>query len=173
MRERWLAEDFVASARLELPTGDHLRQIRSTDIDIDYPTVMANQIQLFETFGEVWGWPPADMTRQQDLDDLVRHVEEMDRNESFNYAIFDADEQVLKGCLYIDPPEKEGSDADLSWWVVEEELSGPLERALRVAVPAWIASEWPFEDPRFIGIDCTWAEWLELPDAWFRRGVRR
>jgi hypothetical protein len=165
MTDRWLPDGFTAPARLDLPTGDHLRQIRAEDIDIDYPTVMANQPHLWETFGEVWGWPPADMTRQQDLDDLVRHVEEMARNESFNYAILDADEATLKGCVYLDPPEKEGADVDVSWWVVEEERSGPLERALRRAVPAWLDAAWPFEAPRLIGIDCTWEEWLQLPDA--------
>lgn len=43
------------------------------------------------------------------------HVEEMARNESFNYAIFDGDETALKGCLYIDPPGRGGADADVSW----------------------------------------------------------
>jgi hypothetical protein len=162
--DRWLPPDFEAPARLDLPTGDHLRQIRVGDIDIDYPTVMANQPHLWDTFGEVWGWPPPDMTREQDLEDLIRHVEEMERNESFNYAVFDDDETTLKGCVYIDPPERAGADADISWWVVNEERSGPLERALRREVPRWIAAEWPFEEPRFIGIDLTWDEWLRLPD---------
>lgn len=165
MGEVWLAQDFSAPERRDLPTGDHLRQIRASDIDIDYPTVLANQPYLWETFGGVWGWPPADLTREQDLADLERHVEEMDRNESFNYAIFDADETTLKGCVYIDPPEKPGADADVSWWVVEDERSGPLERALRREVPAWIEEAWQFEAPRFIGIDLTWQEWAALPDA--------
>jgi hypothetical protein len=161
---RWLPEDFTAPARLDLPTGDHLRPIRATDIDIDYPTVMANQGSLWESFGEVWGWPPVDMTREQDLEDLERHVAEMERNESFNYAIFDEQEATLKGCVYIDPPERVGADADISWWVTDEERSGPLERALRREVPAWIAAAWPFDDPRFIGLDLTWDEWSQLPE---------
>lgn len=104
------------------------------------------------------------MTREQDLEDLQRHVTEMERNESFNYAIFDQGEQTLKGCVYIDPPEREGADADISWWVAQEELSGPLERALRAHIPAWIGEQWPFEAPRFIGLDLTWDEWEQLPE---------
>jgi hypothetical protein len=160
----WLPDDFTAPARLDLPTGHHARQIRVSDLEIDYPTVMANQALLWDTFGEVWGWPPADMTVEQDREDLERHVEEMARNESFNYAIWDAEETTLLGCIYVDPPEKEGADADISWWVVAEELSGPLERALRREVPRWIDAEWPFEDPRVIGLDLTWEEWQQLPD---------
>jgi hypothetical protein len=163
--EGWLSEAFEAPPRLELSTGEHLRQIRASDIDVDFPTVMANQPFLWATFGAVWGWPPADMTRQQDLDDLMRHVEEMERNESFNYAIFDAEETTLRGCVYIDPPEKAGADAELSWWVVEEDRGGPLEDAVRVEVPRWIEREWPFTSPRCIGVDLTWDEWAALPDA--------
>jgi hypothetical protein len=162
--QRWLPEDFTAPARLDLPTGDHLRPIRAEDIDIDYPTVMANQVSLWESFGEVWGWPPTDMTYEQDLADLQRHVAEMARNESFNYALLDADETTLKGCVYIDPPERAGADADISWWLVDEERSGPLERALRRVLPTWIAEAWPFDEPRFIGIDLTWDEWSQLPE---------
>jgi hypothetical protein len=162
--QRWLAETFSAPAHLDLSTGDHLRQIRAEDIDIDYPTVMANQPMLWDTFGKVWGWPPADMTHEQDLEDLQRHVEEMERNESFNYAVFDEGERTLKGCVYLDPPERDGADAEISWWVVQEELSGPLERALRSEVPAWIDEAWPFEAPRFIGVELTWDEWEQLPE---------
>jgi hypothetical protein len=161
----WLPEGFVAPARLDLPTGDHLRQIRASDISIDFPTVMANQQRLWATFGGVWGWPPADMTVQQDLDDLVRHVEEMDRGESFNYAIMDEGEATLKGCVYLDPPGRAGADADLSWWVVEEEVGGPLEACLPAAVAAWVAERWPFATPRCIGVDLSWAEWQALPEV--------
>jgi hypothetical protein len=161
----WLPEGFVAPARLELSTGEHLRPIRTTDIDVDYATVMANQPHLWETFGEVWNWPPPDLTRQQDLDDLVRHVEEMERNESFNYAIFSASERVLRGCVYIDPPERAGADADICWWVARSDAGSALDEALRTEVPTWIAEEWPFAAPRFVGVGMglTWARWKELP----------
>jgi hypothetical protein len=39
-----------------------------------------------------------------------------------------------------------------------------LERALAVEVPRWMAMAWPFEEPRFIGVDLTWPEWLSLPE---------
>ncbi len=159
----WLPEDFEAPARLDLSTGDHLRQIRAADIDIDYPTVMANQPRLWEIFGDVWGWPPADMTREEDLSDLERHTEEMQRNESFNYAVFDAAETTLKGCVYVDPTDRPGAAADVSWWVTEEELGGPLEEALRREVPRWLREQWPLEAPRFIGVDLSWHDWQQLP----------
>jgi len=161
---RFLPETFVPPARAELRTGHHLRPIRPSDIDLDYPAVMGSQPRLFEIFGKVWGWPPATLTRDEDLDELIRHADEMVTLESFNYAIFDPDETALLGCIYVDPPEKAGSDAEVSWWVIDAEVGGELDAALRDQVPTWIAEAWPFRSPRFIGVDFTWDEYLALPD---------
>jgi RimJ/RimL family protein N-acetyltransferase len=157
--DAWLPDGFRAPARLDLPTGHHLRPIRPDDLDLDYPAVMGSQGTLWSRFGPVWAWPPADMTREQDHDDLVRHADEMTRNESFNYAIFDEDESVLLGCVYVDPPEAEGTGAEVCWWVVDDEVGGPLERVLDDAVPAWLADAWPLEDPRIVGHDISWESW--------------
>ena len=84
---------------------------------------------------------------------------------SYNFAMFDADETRLLGCVYIDPAEKSGADAEISWWVVDELVGTPTERALDDAVPAWLAAAWPFEQPRLIGRDVSWADWMQLPDV--------
>lgn len=55
------------------------------------------------------------MTREQDREDLARHEAEMVTHESINYALFDTDETALLGCVYIDPPQKVGADAEISW----------------------------------------------------------
>jgi uncharacterized spore protein YtfJ len=155
----WLPPDFRAPARLDLPTGHHLRQIRGDDLDLDHPAVMGSQERLWALFGPVWDWPPADMTREEDHEDLVRHADEMTRNESFNYAVFDADETALLGCVYVDPPEAEGYDAEVVWWVVDDEVGSDLERTLTEAVPTWLAARWPLRSPRIVGRDLTWDAW--------------
>jgi len=160
----WLPDDFAVPSPPDLETGHHLRPIRACDIDLDYPAVMGSQPRLWTIFGRAWGWPPASMTRAEDLADLVRHADEMAGNASFNFAIFDRDETELFGCVYVDPPEKRGADAEISWWVVDREVGGALDEALGPAVRAWIASAWPFTSPRFIGEDLSWDEYLALPD---------
>ena len=155
----FLPPDRRVPARLDLPTSHHLRPIRVADLAIDYPTVMRCQSRLWERFGPVWGWPPADMTIEQDRDDLIRHVEEMSRNESFNYAIFDAEERHLLGCVYIDPPATTDHDAQVCWWVADEEVSGPLDRCLDDAISRWLEDQWRLERPRIIGRDITWTAW--------------
>ena len=155
----WLPDDFQAPVRLDLPAGHHLRQIREDDLALDYPAVMGSQEGLWSRFGPVWGWPPADMTVEQDRVDLVRHADEMTRNESFNYAIFDAEETALLGCVYIDPPVADGWDAEICWWVVDDQVGTEFEAAIVPAVSSWLAEAWLLERPRIVGRDLSWFEW--------------
>ena len=161
----WLPDDFVHPLRAELPTGEHLRPISADDTDLDMVAVMGSQERLFSIYGEAWGWPPVTMTAAQDREDLQRHADEIERHESFNYAVFDAAETVLVGCVYIDPPEKVGgADAEISWWVVDGYVGTATEAALDAFVPRWIAEDWPLSRPRYVGRDLSWADWIALDD---------
>jgi RimJ/RimL family protein N-acetyltransferase len=161
----WLPDDFEHPTVVPLRTGHHLRPIRADDVDLDMPAVMGSQERLWSIYGEAWGWPPATMTAEQDREDLARHEAEIARHESFNYALLDAEETELVGCVYIDPPEKVGADAEISWWVRDEYVGGDVEAALDELVPRWVAEAWPLRRPRYVGRDLTWAEWLALPDV--------
>ena len=164
MDRAWLPTGFRHPTRVEVAFGHHLRPIRADDTDLDMVAVMGSRERLWSIYGEAWGWPQADMTHEADRADLDRHATEMEAHESFNYALLDTDETALLGCVYIDPPEKPGADAEISWWVVDECVGTELEAALDELVPRWIAAEWPLENPRYVGRDLTWAEWLALPD---------
>ena len=159
----WLPEGFEHPLREDLPTGHHLRPIRGSDVDIDYPAVMGSRERLWAKYGEAWGWPPETMTFEADREDLERHAEEIERHETFNYALLDEAETELLGCVYIDPPEKVGdADAEISWWVVDSCVGTVVEAALDDFVPRWIAQDWPLEHPRYVGRDLSWAQWLAL-----------
>ncbi|MGW3726598.1 N-acetyltransferase [Streptomyces sp. NPDC000851] len=163
----WLPRDFVHPLRVEIPDGDqhHLRPISGTDAPLDYPAVMGSRERLWSIYGKAWGWPSATMSYEANREDLERHAAEIDAHESFNYTVETQDGTALRGCVYIDPPQKAGADAEISWWVVDSEVGGRLERALDAFVPRWIAEEWPFQRPRFVGRDLTWDEWMALPDV--------
>ena len=160
----WLPADFVHPVRIAVGDGYHLRPIKAADVDVDFPAVMGSRERLWSIFGPPWGWPPADMTYEQDEADLARHEAEIAAHQSFNYALFDDAESALLGCVYIDPPEKQGADAEISWWVVDAQAGTDLEGALDALVPQWIAAAWPFTRPRYLGRDLSWADWLALPD---------
>ena len=159
----WLPDDFIHPVRVELGTGQHLRPIRADDVDLDLPAVMGSRERLWSIYGEAWGWPPVEMTAEQDREDLAHHEAEIATHESFNYALFDEGETALLGCVYIDPTDKAGADADISWWVVDELVGSPVEAALDELVPRWIAESWPLRKPRYIGRDLSWADWLAIP----------
>ncbi|HKN95198.1 MAG TPA: hypothetical protein VJU60_12755 [Thermoleophilaceae bacterium] len=148
----WLPEGFEHPERVDLPTGHHLRPIRADDVDIDYPAVMGSRERLWEKYGEAWGWPPAHMTRSADREDLAHHEEEIAAHETFNYAVLDGAETKLLGCVYIDPPDSRspsGSDAVVSWWVVDEFVGSELERELDSFVPRWLADVWQFRNVHY------------------------
>ena len=159
----WLPEAFVHPTVVTLRDGYHLRPIRACDVELDMPAVMGSRERLWSIYGQAWGWPPATMTAEQDREDLARHEAEAERHESFNYALLDTSESVLVGCVYIDPPEKAGADAEISWWVRDEYVGSDVQRALDDFVPGWIQREWPLKEPRYIGRDLTWQDWLTLP----------
>jgi RimJ/RimL family protein N-acetyltransferase len=146
----WLPAGFVHPTRLDVAGGFHLRPIRAADVDLDYPAVMGSRDRLWSIYGAAWGWPPATMTYEQDREDLARHEAEIEAHRSFNYALFDAAERELLGCVYIDPPERAGADAEISWWVVDRYAGTDLERALDALVPRWIAEVWPFTAPHYV-----------------------
>ena len=143
----WLPPGFDHPLRADLPTGHHLRPIRETDVDIDYPAVMGSRESLWAKYGESWGWPPADMTFDQDQRDLARHEREIEAHETFNYAVLNGDETELLGCVYVEPPDEHsppGTDALTSWWVVDDCVGSDLEAALVEFLPAWLADVWGF-----------------------------
>ena len=143
----WLPDEFIHPERVELATGQHLRPIRASDVDIDYPAVMGSRTRLWSKYGDAWGWPPPDMTHEADRVDLARHEAEIAAHLTFNYAVLDEQETELLGCVYIDPPSEdspEGADAVASWWVVDQHAGGSLEHAIDEFVPRWLARTWRF-----------------------------
>ena len=147
--DAWLPADWQHPTRVEIPTGHHLRPIHPDDTELDVPAVMGSRERLWSIYGEAWGWPPATMTAEQDREDLQHHWDEVQAHRSFNYALLDAEETELLGCVYIDPSNRPDADAVISWWVRDEHAGGPVEAALDEFVPRWIEQDWPLSRPFF------------------------
>ena len=49
--------------------------------------------------------------------------------------------------------------------MVDHQAGTSLHSALDMLVPRWIAAAWPFTQPRYLGHDLSWADWLALPDT--------
>lgn len=74
------------------------------------------------------------------------------------------DEQRLLGCVYVDPPDKADTDAEITFWVRADEQETGLEAALEATVRPWVAEVWPFARVSYPGRDISWDEWDALPD---------
>ena len=159
----WLPADFRHPDRVELPTGHHLRPIRAEDAEIDLPAVRGSRERLWAMYGEAWGWPPEQMSLEQDREDLAHHEDEARRQVAFNYALLDAAETELVGCCYLDPATRAGYDVEVSWWVRDEYVGSPVEAALDAFLPDWIAGVWPFRQPAYVGRRISWTDYLARP----------
>jgi hypothetical protein len=160
----WLPKGWQPPAGLEHPLF-RLRPITIHDVVKDYDAVMTSREHLWSLFGEVWGWPKATMTLEEDVVDLAWHQKEAQLKRSFNFAVMSLDESRLLGCVYVDPPTKQGFDAEVFWWARQDELANGLEGEIGAAARAWVEREWPFERVAFPGRDQPWAEYDELPDV--------
>ncbi len=159
----FLPRDFDPPLLLE-SARFRLRPITVNDVVKDYDAVMTSREHLWDLFGEAWGWPPADLTLEQDLVDLGWHQKEFQLRSSFDYAAMSPDGSRLLGCVYVDPPSKRGYDAEVTWWARESELASGLEDELGAAVRRWLAAEWPFERVAYPGREISWREYDALPD---------
>jgi hypothetical protein len=163
MPRLFLAREHPVPAGIE-HARFRLRPITIHDVVKDYDAVMTSAARLRERL-PLWGWPPEDLSLEDDLLDLAWHQREADYRSSFNYAVMSPDERRLLGCVYVDPPEKQGEDAVVAFWVRADEEHGELEAVLEREVRAWIDREWPFRAVSWPGRDISWQEWDARPDA--------
>jgi hypothetical protein len=122
-----------------------LRSITIHDVFRDYDAVMSSREHLWQRFGEIWGWPAEDLSIEQDIVDLGWHQKEFQLRSSFDYAVMSLDESKLLGCVYIDPPREDETDADVWYWARQSELAGGLEGDLHKFLLHWLAEGWPFK----------------------------
>ena len=140
----------------------HLRPLTIHDVVKDYEAVMTSRAHLWQIFGEVWGWPPEDLSLEQDLIDLGWHQKEFQLRSSFNYAVMSPDEKRVLGCVYIDPPRKAGFEAEVFYWARQSELAAGLEEHLGQTVRRWLAEAWPFKRVAYPGREISWEEYEAL-----------
>jgi hypothetical protein len=141
-----------------------LRPLTVHDLVKDYDAVMTSREHVWEQFGQAWSWPPADLTLEQDLIDLGWHQKEFQRRSSFDFAVMSLDETRLLGCVYVDPAEKAGYDAEVWLWVRASELASGLDALLYATVRRWVEERWPFRRVAYPGRELPLDRYDALPD---------
>ena len=82
----FLPRNFVVPVRIETERFV-MRSITIHDAFKDYDAVMSSREHLWSRFGEIWGWPPENMTIEDNIVDLGWHQKEFKLRSSFDYAL--------------------------------------------------------------------------------------
>lgn len=159
----FVPSDFSVPERLET-TQFILRMLTVNDVVKDYDAVMTSVDYLRGVFGPRSRWPSPDLTLEQDLIDLGWHQKEFQRRSSFAYTMMNPSESECLGCVYIDPTQKRGYDAEVYLWVRKSEVAKGLDPILLEAVKKWIKATWPFKKVAYPGREIDWEAWQEIPE---------
>jgi len=154
----FIPPDFNIPEKLETEKF-RLRMLTVNDVVKDYDAVMTSVDHLKGVFGPQSKWPSKELTFEQDLKDLGWHQKEFQRRSSFAYTVMNKEESQCLGCVYIDPTEKIGYDAEVYLWVRESEFKNGLDPILFDAVKKWIEKEWPFKNVAYPGREIGWTKW--------------
>ncbi|WP_437669908.1 GNAT family N-acetyltransferase [Sorangium sp. So ce131] len=141
MWKRLAPEGFIAPTTLET-SRLRLRPLTVHDVVRDYDAVMTSVEHLagLGMFGE---WPRG-LTLEQNLIDLGWHQKNHAIGAAFTYTVLSLDERTCLGCVYIEPTEVPGCEAEVLLWVRQSELASGLDEHLYSAVREWLSSAWPF-----------------------------
>ena len=149
---RWsfVPDSFEVPATLET-SRFRMRMLSVDDVEKDYEAVMESRELLLDQFGGPW--PREGFTIEENLADLRRHQREFEQRKAFAYTVVSLDESRVLGCVYINPPEDEDTDAVVVMWVRQSEFDKGLDPILFETVKKWLEETWPFEHVKYPGRD--------------------
>jgi len=135
-----------------------LRVLRPEHVEIDYAAFMSSRERLLVWSGG--GWPAADFTLEQNMDDMHRHEDAYIGRTQFTFTVLNPDATMSEGCVYIDSwdavlqnttatPESLGVGdykGVATYWVRDSALERDLDRQLLAGLRAWFKSDdWSFK----------------------------
>ena len=128
MTRNFVSVDFVVPTSFE---GEHFQlQVLGPDVnELDYEAVMSSKKNLRNIFAKNDRWPCDKMTEK-------------------NKCI---------GCIYIEPCYRENFDAEVYFWIRDDNLY--LESEFYRIVNKWIKDDWPFANTIWPGREISWKVW--------------
>ncbi len=131
-----------------LPSGHQLRPVAGGAAGIDHRRVLACQQRLWALLGR-----PADETPELPVTG----------SEAFLYGLHAPDGAELLGCVQVERHGRDGSPADVTWWLLDRLAGTDLDATFDAVVRAWAAEHWCADRVRLIGRDARWQQWLADP----------
>ena len=106
---------------------------------LDYEAVMESREELRAYFGGEW--PPDSFTIEANTKELEDHQQFANQRISFAYTVLNKDRTQVIGCIYVNPTDSAGFDAQVHSWL----RSGQIDFGFHDLVGDWMKDQWPFE----------------------------
>ncbi len=153
---KFVPDDYVVPQRYS--HADFRLEILEPGINhMDYEAVMSSRENLRRVFAENDTWPADDMTPEENLNDLIIHEKEFKNRVAFAYTVLTLDKSKCIGCIYIEPCNRAGIDAEIYFWLRDDALH--LETPFFKDIKNWIATKWPFKKVAWPGREIPWKNW--------------
>ena len=147
----FLPPDFEVPALLEHDRF-RLRPITVDDVVKDYDAVMSSREHLWRQFGEAWAWPPADLTLEQDRQDLAWPGTRRVSAALLVRLRGDVQGRGAAARLRLCRPGGDGGLRRRGLAVgPASELATGLEAELDATVRRWVEERWPFDKVAYPG----------------------
>lgn len=154
--EKFVPDDFIVPESYS--HADFCLNILEPGINhMDYEAVMSSKESLRRIFDENDSWPADDMTAEENLGDLVMHENEFINRIAFAYTVLTPDKSKCIGCIYIEPSNRSGIDAEIYFWLRDDTLH--LEATFFNDIKNWIGTSWPFKHVAWPGREIPWKDW--------------
>ena len=114
----------------------------------DFDAVITSTARIRRQFGSTW---PAGLTLEQNLVDLGWHQKLFQLRQAFAYTVLDPAGERCLGCVYVDPTDEPGAEAEVRLWVRDDPDADALDAHLEASVRAWLERDWPFGRVAFPG----------------------
>ena len=150
-------DDFEVPLELNLPAFI-LRPLTVEYLKIDYEAVMSSKTRLRQIFCADDDWPSDQLTLEEDQRHLIWHEDEFARRSSFSYSVLSPSGSRCLGCLYFFSTQVVDYDAEVYFWVRDDEFLNGLDLKLYNTVKDWLKTSWPFRNPAFPGRDIPWKD---------------
>ncbi len=127
-----------------------VRQLLVKDLELDYSAIQ-NNIKLLQqtpTPPMCGFWPTEDLSKEDDLNDLIKHEKMHSNKEMFAYTILNKSETECLGCIYIIPKK---NNADVYYWITKKVFDIDLNKVIDDDIKNWLKHKWYFQKINFPG----------------------
>lgn len=111
---------------------------------MDFAAVKSSNDHLRKTL-QWGGWPPADMTLDDNRFALERHWAEFENQEAYAYTVLSPDKESCLGCIYLNPFSQSKTRLSVIFWVRADQLTTDLDIHLVETIISEVKDSWPVD----------------------------